>query len=264
MSRALSMVSSTHDLALAGQSMLSATLASPAATRRWTHRSADTSNLRNGAGLPWEVYRAGSKPISPIIDALTKTGALGPYASYFGLVPELNVGFAILARDFSLHGAAPDLNAYADVASESVSLLVKVAAKETVARYAGAFTSPSGGSIVLGLTDGSSPGLEVKTWTSGQDGSKNVKEEVADAAGIDMGSLDYRLYPTNVQNSTRRQFVAVLQDKSAPVDAGTPTCITWQDVGALEDVPYRFMFEMGHNRTVVSVTVQNGETYTRS
>lgn len=179
-------------------------------------------------------------------------------------MPELNVGFAILARDSSLHGRAPDLNAYADVASESITLLFRVAAKETAARYVGAFASPSGGSIVLGLTDGSSPGLEVKAWTSRRDGSRNVKKEVADAAGIDVGSLDYRLYPTNVQDSTCRQFVAVLQDKSAPVDAGTPTCITWQDVGAFEDVRYRFMFEMGHNGTAISVAVQDGEMYARS
>ncbi|OAQ96162.1 hypothetical protein LLEC1_02113 [Akanthomyces lecanii] len=198
---ALSLVSSTHDLALAGRAMLSATLASPAATRRWLHRSTDTSNLRNGAGLPWEVYRVGSEPISPVVDALTKTGTLGP---------------------------------------------------------------PSGGSVVLGLTDASSPGLEIKSWTAGDGGNQNVKEMVAVAAGIASSSLDYRLYPTNVRNSTRQQFVAVLQDKSAPVDAGTPTCITWQDVGALEDVPYRFLIEMGHDGTAISVSVQNGETYARS
>ncbi len=258
------MVSSTHDLALAGQAILSGALASPAATRRWTHRSADTSNLRNGAGLSWELYRAGSKPITPIVDALTKAGALGPYASYFGIVPELDVGFAILARDFSLPPHAQlDLNAYADVASDSIPLLVKVAAKEMVARYAGTFTSPSGGSLVLGLTDGGSPGLELKAWTSDH-GARDIKNAVANASGITADSLDYRLYPTNVRDSTRQQFVAVLQDKSAPVDAGTPTCITWQDVGALEDVPYRFLFEMGRGGTATSVAVQNGETYVRS
>lgn len=264
---ALSMLSTPKDLALAGHAMLSSKLVSLAATRRWMRHSSDTSNLRNGVGLPWEVYRAGTgaDQTSPIIAVLTKAGAIGPYASYFGLSAELNVGFAILARDFSLaEGAVLDLNAYADVASEAIPLVLQLAAKDTASRYAGVFESSSGkGAIALKPTGGD-PGLAVMKLTSGMNGDRDILREVAVAAGIDSRSLDFRLYPTNVKNSTHHQFVAVIQDKDAPVDAGTPTCITWQDVGSLENFPYKFTFVVGKNGAAKAVSVQGGERYART
>ena len=48
--------------------------------------------------------------------------------------------------------------------------------------------------------------------------------------------VDMRLYPTNLERTNREGgrkhvFQAVIQDKSALVDAGTPTCISWMTVG---------------------------------
>lgn len=60
-----------------------------------------------------EIYHYGSSPTDPIIDIYTKTGSIGRYSSYFGLVPSHDVGFVILAVD--THQQAPDLNAYADI-----------------------------------------------------------------------------------------------------------------------------------------------------
>jgi CubicO group peptidase (beta-lactamase class C family) len=95
----LSLLSTPHDLALAGSSILSSTLLPASTTRRWlSPASADTSNLRNGVDHPWEVYRA---PVSSqlIVDILLKSGRVGAYSSYLGLVPGVGVGFAILAHD---------------------------------------------------------------------------------------------------------------------------------------------------------------------
>ncbi len=43
--------------------------------------------------------------------------------------------------------------------------------------------------------------------------------------------MDFRLYPTNHKEETstgsRMAFRAVFQDVDAPLDAGTPTCVTW-------------------------------------
>ncbi|KAK7409300.1 hypothetical protein QQX98_008540 [Neonectria punicea] len=235
---ALSLVSSIEDLARAGHSMLSSTLLAPAVTRRWLHPNTDTSNLRNGVGRPWEVYRAGSTAISPVIDALTKSGAIGKYASYFGLVPDFGAGFAILAHDSTVKDRKLDLNVYADIASESIGYFQAIAAKEMALRYAGSYKGSHGAVAALNITD-NSPGLEVQKLVIDK---TDVKAEVAKKLDIKVADLDFRIYPTNVQDETKHQFIAVFQDRSAPVDKGTPTCITWQEVGATAGVEHSFDF----------------------
>jgi hypothetical protein len=240
---ALSAVSSINDLARAGHSILSSTLLSPEVTRRWLRVSKDTSNLRNGVGRPWEVYRSGSTPISPVLSALTKSGTIGQYASYFGVVPELNAGFAILAHDDTVAGGKLDLNVYADIASEAIRYLIKLAAREMADQFAGEFidyrTNDTTNYARFDITD-NGPGLVVDKLLVT---SVDVKAQYADELGIDVANLDFRLYPTNVRNATHHQFVGVFQDESAPVDMGTPTCITWQEVGAVVD--HRVVFGLG-------------------
>lgn len=235
--------------------MLSSRQVSPAVTRRWLHSHGDTSNLRNGVGRPWEVYRAGGSAISPIIDVSTKSGALGPYASYFGLAPDFDVGFAILAHDKAVPERGLDLNVYVDVVSGALASLQGLAAKQTAARYAGRYGAGNGSTLVVG-TSKSGPGLEVTTL---EVGGVDVKAQTASKMGIKRGDLDYRLYPTNVRDGGRHQFVAVLQDKAAPVDMGTPTCITWQEVGAVEAAPLRFVFELGEGGVATAVRLPEGD-----
>lgn len=253
----MSAVSTTNDLARLGHAILTSRLISPSSTRRWLSRSIDTSNLRNGVGYPWEIYRSGSTPISPIVQGLTKSGAIGPYASYFGISPDFNVGFALLARDYTAEDGQLDLNAYVDVVSESLGHLGRVAAKEMAVRYSGMFESQSGGRLSLNV---SGLGVEVVSMSGGNE-KTDIRSGVATRLHIKPERLDFRLYPTKVQDGKRHQFVAVFQDKDAPVDAGTPTCITWQDVGSVSGAPEKFVFELGEDGAAVGVTVRNGETY---
>ena len=109
----LGLHSTISDLATAGRAMLTSKLLPPSTTRRWLKPFTSTSKLRNAVGRPWEIYHYGNSPTDPIIDIYTKTGSIGRYSSYFGLVPSHDVGFVILAID--THQEAPDLNAYADI-----------------------------------------------------------------------------------------------------------------------------------------------------
>lgn len=109
----LGLLSTISDLATLGHAMLTSKLLPAAVTRRWLKPFTSTSNLRNSVGRPWEIYHYGTLPTDPVIDIYTKTGTLGRYSSYFGLVPSHDVGFAILAVDQG--SEAPDMNAYADV-----------------------------------------------------------------------------------------------------------------------------------------------------
>ncbi|GJC84742.1 beta-lactamase-like protein sdnR [Colletotrichum liriopes] len=250
---ALSMVSTTSDLARAGHAMLSSRLITPAATRRWLQPIAGTSNLRNAVGRPWEIYHAGQQANSSILDVFTKTGLIGHYASYFGLAPDFNAGFAILAHDTEAP-RGPDLNVYADVVSLAIVQLQKLAAAEMASRYVGTFDGPAGTATFSISSDG--PGLLVSNLTKGE---VDLRAEIAAAAGIMLKDFDFRLYPSNVATETQHQFVAVFQDKSAPVDMGTPTCITWQDVGALgPGVDIRVVFDMDKSGQATDVTLAGG------
>ncbi|KAF4496306.1 hypothetical protein FAGAP_7562 [Fusarium agapanthi] len=236
---ALSFDSSAKDLARAGHYILASDLLSPAATRRWLHPNVDTSNLRNGVGRPWEVYRAGNA-ISPILDALTKSGTIGKYASYFGLTTDFTAGFAILAHDNSVEDRKLDLNVHADIVSEVLGYLQVIAAKEREARYAGSYSDKTT-EAAFNITD-NGRGLEVQNLVIG---GVNIKKQIAQKLGVKADDLDFRIYPTNIQDQGRHQFIAVFQDKSAPIDMGTPTCITWQEIGA--DAEISFVFMMGQD-----------------
>ena len=71
----------------------------------------------------------------------------------------------------------------------------------------------------------------------------NVKDRTAQKLGIKAKDLDFRIYPTNVKTESQHQFVAVFQDRSALIDMGTPTCITWQEVGADAEIYVRFSMD---------------------
>ncbi|WYZ39581.1 hypothetical protein EsH8_III_001495 [Colletotrichum jinshuiense] len=250
---ALSMLSTASDLARAGHAMLSSRLVSKAATRRWLQPVADTSNLRNGVGRPWEIYHAGRSANSSILDVFTKTGLVGHYASYFGLAPDFDAGFAILAHDTEA-ARGPDLNVYADVVSLAIVQLQKLAAAEMAEKYVGSFEGPAGAAVFNISSDG--PGLVVSALKAGD---IDVRAEIANAAGIKAEDIDLRLYPSNVATETQHQFVAVIQDKSAPVDMDTPTCITWQDVGSLGPrFDIRVIFDTDASGQAVRVTLLGG------
>lgn len=81
---------------------------------------------------------------------------------------------------------------------------------------------------------------------------------IAEAARIDPASdLDFGLYPTGLETGRKRAFRAVVQDRDALVDAGTPTFISWQqtvDVFQRAGRPLdEFVLEMGDGGEVVAV-----------
>ncbi|KAK3312322.1 beta-lactamase/transpeptidase-like protein [Apodospora peruviana] len=267
---ALSLISTPRDLALSGHAILSSRLLPAATTRRWLSPvSADTSNGRNGVGKPWEVYRAPlllPKPSSQlIVDVLLKSGDVGPYSSYLGLVPDVGVGFAILAHDANDEDKPADLNVHADiVAAVGLGNLLGLAAKQAGSQFPGTFVSGDGGKdvAVIEVPEDGYPGFVVSRLVVN---GKDVRAAAAQAAGIEkVEDLDFRVYATNVVadlkgkggKGKKQQFVAVLQDKSALVDAGTPTCISWMMAdGPGAAVPSRFVFELDGKGVAVKVSI---------
>jgi hypothetical protein len=252
----LSLLSTPHDLALAGSSILTSALLPSQTTRRWlSPASADTSNVRNGVGQPWEVYRAAMNSKQLIIDILLKSGEVGAYSSYLGLVPDMGVGFAILAHDEG-DGSAADLNVYADMVADGLSGIVKLAAVQGARRYSGSYAGGGADSLAVFSVD-TWPGLVVENLTVA---GRDVRADVAKEAGIEVGSLDFRVYPTNIWDSGRvtHQFVGVAQDRDALVDAGTPTCTTWID-GIVQGTGGRVVFGLDEKGMASTVEVSGLE-----
>lgn len=243
---ALSLVTTTSDLARFGNAILASKQLGRDTTRRWISSNHDTSNVRNGVGRPWQIYRAASSssPVAPIIDIFNLNGVVGPFASYFGLVPDVNVGFAILAHDNHVPDEGLDLNVYADIVSDALPLLLKTAATQTAMTFMGSYSAKDKASASVSLAD-DGPGLVVSALHDAK--GRDLIAKYADKLHIDRKSIDFKLYPTNVGSSTQSQWVMVFQDKSDPADEGTPTCITWQTVGASR-VPWQVVFKLTNGK----------------
>jgi hypothetical protein len=229
------MYSTIADMSRAGIAMLNSTLIPSAMTRRWLKPISHTSNLVNDAGRPWIIYKSteDQSTINPVIDIYTSYGSVGLYSSYFGLVPDYNVGFVILAVD---ELSAPDLNVHVDIVADMLLPgLEKAAMSQAGSIYSGEYRSnQTAASLIIEKPDGM-PGLSLSNFTMG---STDVREELAKAAGISPSALSIRLYPTDAterstSGETKIAFRAVFQDENAAIDAGTPTCITWLSVDAL-------------------------------
>lgn len=192
-------------------------------------------------GLPWQIYRAGGT--DTIIDTFTLNGVLGPFASYFGIVPDFNVGFAILAHDAHVVPNGLDLNVYADVASEAIESLQGAAAKQTALRFSGVYSHGKAAANISIATDG--PGLVVTQLTDSN--GHDLIAKYATKLNIKRKDIDFKLYPSNVKSGKTEQWVMVFQDKSDPADEGTATCITWQTVGV---APWQVVFEVDEGRAV--------------
>ncbi|OHE99501.1 hypothetical protein CORC01_05301 [Colletotrichum orchidophilum] len=185
-----------QDLNMPSHAQLSSHLA-----RRHTPLAAtDISNLRNGVGRPWEIEHAGQHANSSIVDIFTKKDLMRHYRSYFGLVPDFNAGFAILAHDTEA-ARRPDLKVYADIVSLAVVRLQKLATAEMAARYVVNFQGPEKTAAFNTSRDG--PGMLVSTLKAG---NVDPLAQVADAAGIKLEDLDFRLYPANVVLLIKMQF----------------------------------------------------------
>ena len=253
------MFSTISDISRAGNAILGSSLLSPARTRRWLKPVAQTSNLVNTVGRPWEIYAGATHLTDPVVPVYTKVGNIGLYSSYLGLLPDYDVVDVILAADTQ---SSADLNTHADKIGEVfLPPLVQMAGEQAQAAYAGVYRSSDvtmNSSITIEATDGE-PGMSVAAWTSN---GTNFRAVLATLNHIDPAALSLRLYPTNLRSASgsgsKIAFRAVLQDQNAPADAGTPTCITWMGV---ETLVYgsvaldEFVFDLGEHGQAEGVEI---------
>ncbi|KAH8422268.1 serine hydrolase domain-containing protein [Aspergillus melleus] len=254
---AISMFSSITDLSLAGKAILNSTLLSHLQTRHWLNPVSHTSNPANSLGYPWIIYSSGNYPNTSMVDIYTYYSDVGLYSSYLGIVPDFNIGFAILAADSV---ASPDLNAHADIIGDVfLEAMMKTSATQALMNFGGHYrASNNRSSITVSVDD--LPGLFIQNFDS--HGSE-FRRTLASLTGVqDPDDLSIRLYPTGLilpsESGSRQTFRAVFQDKTELADNGTPTCVSWTDVGKLKSnkAPLdEFVFEVNGDGEAVGVEI---------
>ena len=101
----------------------------------------------------------------------------------------------------------------------------KLARTQANGTIAGTYTADNNSTLVIGPAT-ADPGLAIIHLIVN---GTNWLAQIAQRAAIDPASdIDLRLHPTDLEAGSKKAFRAVVQDKDALVDAGTPTCIGWQ------------------------------------
>jgi hypothetical protein len=133
----------------------------------------------------------------------------------------------------------------------------KLARAQANATIAGTYTADNNSTLVIGPAT-SDPGLAIiELRVNGTD----WLVQIARRANIEPAKdIDFRLYPTDLEEDNKRAFRAIVQDMDALADAGTPTCISWQqtvDVFERGGLPLdRFVFVMDDRGEVVAVETE--------
>ncbi|KAI1489871.1 beta-lactamase/transpeptidase-like protein [Biscogniauxia mediterranea] len=260
------MYSSVGDLSALGRGILRSAVMPSAQTRRWLKPASLTADVYEGVSYPWGVRRIRLEN-DRVVDAYSKAGSIGPYASLLVLLPDYDVGVAAL-----LAGGWPG-NANWDMADAAGGALVPAleaaARAQADAAYAGAYSSAVEGlnsSLALSTEPGR-PGLGVERWVS--NGTDMVAVAVRHTLNYDVARPSVRLYPAGLETSgeedgaagTRRRvaFKALVENLAAP-DYGdrmfSTNCGTWvsQTTAVYADMPLdQFVFTLSAEGDVISV-----------
>ncbi|KAI0886634.1 beta-lactamase/transpeptidase-like protein [Annulohypoxylon maeteangense] len=259
------MYSSTSDLSRLGRAIFRHTLLAPAQTRRWLKPTALTSDIHEGISSPWGIRRIPLTDGSRVVDAYSKAGSINVYMSLLVLLPDYDVGIAVL-----LAGGWPG-NANWDIADTIgkalLSALEDAAREEAETNYAGTYTAADAGmnSTLVLSTDATRPGLGVERWVS--NGTDMVPVAVRYTLNYNVTGPSIRLYPAGLEskpaagNGSRKiAFKAVVENLDLP-DRGqamfSTNCGTWvsQTAAVYADMPLdQFVFTLGGDGRAVGVT----------
>lgn len=227
-----------------------------------------TSDPLQFVGHAWEIQRVVLQNPYRVVDAYTKAGDLGSYASYLILLPDYDLGFTILVA-----GSASTSIAY--LLGSLIGDIVTPAA-ETAARqqaedvYAGHYKSSADyaalNSSLTIETDTSSLGLGITQWIS--NGTDMLPVIIAYVLSSSPSTVKpvIRVYPTNLKKeiadgNSVQAFRAVFQDAAVPAVIGSfeQSCATWveADQAVFETVSLdEFLITTGADGYAKSITLR--------
>ncbi|KAL2268950.1 hypothetical protein VTJ83DRAFT_3796 [Remersonia thermophila] len=265
------MYTSASDMSAFGRAILRSTLIKPAMTRRWLKPASFSSDPRAAVGMPWGIRRVQLEKNGTyqFVHTFNKLGSIGSYSAMLALIPELDLGFSILAAGVVPAGLPTGI---AEALSETyISTMTWIARSQATATYAGRYvhesllalengsdtlpkmdndTAPFLNSSLTITVDPSVPGLGVEAWFSnGTDMSLVATAITANVSSEYFAMLQpsVRLYPTGLEETSggnetlpdgrvvarKVAFKAVFEDISAPDMPGgnyVTECASWVGV----------------------------------
>ncbi|AEO63092.1 uncharacterized protein THITE_2141257 [Thermothielavioides terrestris NRRL 8126] len=132
------MYASAGDLSSLGRAILRSTLLKPAVTRRWLKPVAFTSDPRALVGMPWGIRRVDlqTNQTYQFVHTFDKVGSLGAYSSLLAVIPELDIGFTVLAAGIPPAGLTTAIaEALADTYIPTLYYLARAQANATFAGH---------------------------------------------------------------------------------------------------------------------------------
>jgi len=178
------------DLRAIGKSILNSTLLPSQITGKWMKPVTFTGSVNISVGSPWEIVRA---PMERNIWLYTKGGHIGTYTSEIILIPEYEIGAAVLTTGVEVTN---DVDLLANLFAEIVvPQLEDVGKEEANTTYTGTYRSAATNDTMVISVD-SFPGLLISNWTwNGTDAISLVGELVGAAPGQE---VEVRLWPTTL------------------------------------------------------------------
>ncbi|KAK3308404.1 beta-lactamase/transpeptidase-like protein [Chaetomium strumarium] len=132
------MYSSSGDMASLGRAILRSTLLKPAMTRRWLKPSSFSSDPKALVGMPWGIRRIqlAKNQTYQFVHTFNKVGSLGAYSSLLAIIPELDIGFSVLAAGDAPAGLTTAIaETLADTYVPTLSYLARAQANATFAGH---------------------------------------------------------------------------------------------------------------------------------
>lgn len=146
---------------------------------------------------PWEIFRL-PVPVntlinsSRIVDTYSKSGDIGLYSTFFGLIPDYNIGISVLAAGDSPNRQIPPVRGtLVDIFFKAAEAAAK---QQASTAFTGTFSARGGLNSSITFEVDGGPGVHITQWTSNS--TNFLKNEWL--AGYD----DFRLYPTTLSHKS--------------------------------------------------------------
>ncbi|KAI0150684.1 beta-lactamase/transpeptidase-like protein [Xylariaceae sp. FL1272] len=260
---------SVGDMSTLGRSILNYNILDPVTTRRWLKPFSFSTDPHASVGVPWGARRINvNGQAYRWITAYNKAGRISDYSSVLAIIPDYDIGIAVLlAGNLPANANFGLLDTIGEVLIPAVEEAARAEAGSIYSgHYTFANTSQLNSSITINTDD--QPGLGVSQWISnGTDFlwlSTILQQEYYPL------TPRVRLYPSGLENtaadgSKKVVFKAVFEDADAPSQATSmfsTDCATWINVesviygsNAMDELMLTFRrFNLDSSGKVISIT----------
>ncbi|KAI0132808.1 beta-lactamase/transpeptidase-like protein [Xylariales sp. AK1849] len=268
------MFSSARDLSSFGIAVLNSTLLRPSLTRRWLKPVTFSADFVAAVGMPWGLRRLHLSDTNPArtVTAFTKAGGVGDYSALLSVIPEFDIGIAVLVAGADTPGVVWSIADY--LGAVLLPNFDAATRDDANSKYGGTYQADPASNLTSSLqitTDPDRPGLGAASWISNGTDMIPIAEAfqsglsvASDPAASNSTQPSVRLYYTGLDSTgsdgtTLKSFKAVFEDLGSPTDAGngfSTDCGSWIDYTGVTyaGLPLdEFIFELDENGDVFSV-----------